>query len=153
MTSFMRGEGGNVVRDKLDCCPVTIKVSSFIVKTPNRSQSIRETQHSSNKRTARGFHGIPSLQQSNTSWEIILNDPPDAQQWMFPSNPWGQIYPFIFIFLFVLLMCQGCTYNRKQILLKMTLFFSILKNNLPGKHLFSSPVLWLIPLKQSNLEI
>lgn len=99
---------GNVVRDKLDCCPVTIKVSSFIVKTPNPSQSIREIQHSNNKRTASCFHGIPSLQKTNTSLKTILNDPPVAQQWMYAQTP-GVIFIHIFSIFICLLICQKGT--------------------------------------------
>lgn len=151
MTSFILGEGGNVVRDKLDCCPVTIKVSSFIVKTPNRSQSIREIQHSSNKRTAWGFHGIPSPQQTNTSWEIILNDPPNAQQWMFPSKPWGQIYSFFCIFVCFVDVPKQYSIIESRYCWKW-LFFQFWKIACSGKHLFPSPALGLIPFKHSNSE-
>lgn len=40
--SIYTGCRGNLVRNKLDCCSVTIKVSSFIVKTSNSSPSIQE---------------------------------------------------------------------------------------------------------------
>lgn len=80
--SIYAGRRGNPVTDKLDCCPVTIKVSSFIVKTPNTSQSIGETHTMIvYKGTARRILGILTIKKkkkSNTSLELVLNDPPLA---------------------------------------------------------------------------
>lgn len=82
----LRRMKGNLVRDKVDGGSVAIKVSSFIVKTPHSSQSIREmhTIIKDKKTTRTRIHGILAVQEKQvrlwSQFSIALAEHADASQ-------------------------------------------------------------------------